>query len=92
MNSPYLEFLFTIYSKRKRYAANVIRDNDNRINGKPSIFFFGNMTLDFDGSKRWKDDPTGQADTSLHYNGKPIDTELFQASLCLLRLSNPLPS
>jgi len=45
-----------IYSKGKRYAANVIRDNDNRINDKPSIFFFGKMSLDFDGSKRWKED------------------------------------
>jgi hypothetical protein len=59
MNSPYLELLLTIYSKGKRYAANVIRDNDNRINDKPSIFFFGKMTLDFDGSKRWKEDHRG---------------------------------
>jgi len=48
-----------IYSKGKRYAANVIRDNDNRINDKPSIFFFGKMSLDFDGSKRWKEDHRG---------------------------------
>jgi len=47
------------YSKRKKYSGNVIRDNDNRINGKPSIFFFGKMTLDFDGSKRWKEDHRG---------------------------------
>jgi hypothetical protein len=47
MNAP-LELLFTIYSQGKRYAGNVIRDNDNRINDKPSIFFFGKMTLDFD--------------------------------------------
>jgi hypothetical protein len=34
MNAP-LQLLFTIYSKRKQYAGNVIRDTDNRINRDP---------------------------------------------------------
>lgn len=69
-----MKLVTTIYSKGENYAANVFRDDDDALNGKPAWWFFGDGDLDFDGSPRWKlDKPYGQAGTSLHFNGAPIN-------------------
>lgn len=62
--------LFSIASKGERYVANVIRDDDG------SEFFFGDMDVDVDGSPNWKQDPYGQAETTLYHDGKPINSEI----------------
>ena len=62
--------LLTIVSKGEGYSADVID------NGDGSFQFVGDMDIDVDGSPFWKNDPSGQADTSLHYKGKPIDSSI----------------
>jgi hypothetical protein len=76
MDQP-LKILTTINSKGEGYASNVILDRGLTINGKPSMFWFADCDEDKDGSPDWSHDPTGQNDTSLHYNGKPIDGNLI---------------
>lgn len=67
--------LETIFSKGEHYNADIILDDSpvdpSHLN---SVFFVGDFDNDWDGSKRWKEDPYGQSDTTLHYNGKPIDS------------------
>jgi Fungal chitosanase of glycosyl hydrolase group 75 len=68
-----MKLLTTIYSKGENYAANIILDEDRPLNGKPCIFFFGDCDEDKDGSPDWHNDPTGDSNTSLHYNGTPLN-------------------
>jgi hypothetical protein len=80
MNS--IDFLFTFYSKESRdgandYAANILRDNKLTINGKPCLFWFGDMDNDVDGSPYWNDDKSGQAGTRWQYNHKPINGDII---------------
>lgn len=62
--------LLTIRSKGERYTADVIEDDDG------SVFFVGDMDIDVDGSPNWQRDRYGQADTSLHFQGKPINSDI----------------
>ena len=80
MNS--LDFLFTFYSRESRdgnndYAANIIRDNDRMLNGKPCYMWFGDMDNDVDGSPYWSDDKSGQAGTRWLYQGKPMNGDII---------------
>jgi hypothetical protein len=59
------------------YYANIIQDNDRMLNGKPSIFWFGDCDNDVDGAPYWEDDPAGQPETRWHYQGKPINGEII---------------
>jgi len=68
-----LKLLTTISSKGENYTANIIRDDNDRLNGKPAYFFFGDADNDVDGAPYWHKDPYGQAETSLHFNGKPVN-------------------
>lgn len=61
--------LLTIRSKGEGYTADVILDDGG------SVFFVGDMDIDVDGSPDWKRDPYGQSDTTLHFNGKPINSD-----------------
>jgi hypothetical protein len=61
--------LITIRSKGEGYTADVIEDNDG------SLFYVADADIDVDGSPNWRRDPYGQADTSLHYHGKPINSD-----------------
>lgn len=63
--------LFSIASQRENFTANVIKDDK-------SIFFFADMDIDIDGSPDWESDPWGNPDTTLHYNGKPINTQIVR--------------
>ena len=60
--------LLTITSKGEHYTSDLIDYEDG------SYGFVGDFDNDWDGSKRWHEDPYGQADTTLHHNGKPIDS------------------
>lgn len=76
-----LELLFTFYSQEsprgdENYYANIIRDNTRPLNGKPCILWFGDCDNDVDGSPYWKDDPCGQNETSLHYQGKALNGDV----------------
>jgi len=68
-----MKYLTTIYSRKENYAANIILDEDQQINSKPCLFFFGDCDEDKDGSPDWQNDPTGAPGTSLTYNGKPLN-------------------
>jgi hypothetical protein len=77
-----LELLFTFYSHESRdgkndYSANVMRDNDRKINGKACLLWFGDMDNDVDGSPYWNDDPSGQGGTRWTYQGKPINGDII---------------
>ncbi|SRR6266705_1524555 len=61
--------LLTIYSKGEHYSADLIDNEDG------SGQFLADADIDIDGSPDWQRDPYGQADTTLHHNGKPIDSE-----------------
>lgn len=61
--------VFTIRSKGEGYSADVFDNQDG------SYEFTGDMDIDVDGSPNWRRDPYGQSDTSLHYNGSPIDSD-----------------
>jgi hypothetical protein len=61
--------LLTITSKGEGYTADVILDDGG------SVFFVGDADIDVDGSPNWERDPDASADTSLHYNGKPINAD-----------------
>lgn len=63
----------TVYSRGEQYAANIILDDGELIDEKPSLFWFGDCDEDKDGSPDWSHDPSGQSDTSLHYKGKPLN-------------------
>jgi len=60
--------LITIISRGEAYIANVIQDGG-------SVFFVGDADIDVDGSPNWRRDRYGQADTSLNFNGKPINAD-----------------
>lgn len=62
--------LLTIKSKGEGYTADVINDEDG------SLFFVGDMDVDVDGSPDWEKDSSGAADTTLHHNGKPINSDV----------------
>lgn len=62
--------LLTITSKREGYTSDVILDNDG------SVFFVGDMDIDVDGSPNWQQDKYGQAETTLHHSGKPINSDV----------------
>jgi hypothetical protein len=64
--------LLTISSKGEHYTADVIEDEDK------SIFFVGDFDVDVDGSPNWRRDPCGQADTTLHHDGKPINSDIVR--------------
>ena len=59
------------------YYANIILDDDRLLNLKPSYFWFGDADNDVDGSPYWREDPFGQADTRLHYEGKAVNGDLI---------------
>jgi hypothetical protein len=59
------------------YYANIIRDDDRILNGKPCYFWFGDADNDVDGTPYWRKDPSGQPDTRWHYNGKPINGDVI---------------
>jgi hypothetical protein len=63
--------LFTIRSRGERYSADVF---DNRDSPR-SYEFTGDFDVDVDGSPNWRRDPCGQPDTTLHYAGRPIDSD-----------------
>lgn len=62
--------LLTITSKREGYTADFIDREDG------SFSFLADFDVDIDGSPDWKKDPYGQPDTTLHYNGKPINSSI----------------
>jgi hypothetical protein len=71
-----LELVYTHRSSENAdyiYWANVIKDYDRVLNGKPSYFWFGDADNDVDGSPYWQHDPYGQAGTSLIHNGRPVN-------------------
>ena len=72
-----LQLVLTIYSKGENYAANIVKDSDRALNGKPSYFWFGDMDNDVDGTPHWEKDKSGAADTRLHYKGKPINGDII---------------
>jgi hypothetical protein len=72
-----MKILHTVYSRGENYAANIILDDDRMLNGKPSLFWFGDCDEDKDGSPDWEHDPSGAPGTSLHYNGKPINGNII---------------
>ena len=55
------------------YYANIIRDDDRNLNGKPSYFWFGDCDNDVDGSPYWEKDKSGMAETHWKYEGKSIN-------------------
>ena len=59
------------------YYANVIRDDDRLLNGKPCYWWFGDADNDVDGSPYWNNDPSGQAGTRWTYEGKPINGDVI---------------
>ncbi len=59
--------LFSISSKGEHYTADLIDNEDG------SGQFVGDMDIDIDGSPDWERDPYGQPDTTLHFQGKPIN-------------------
>jgi len=59
--------LITIKSKGEGYTATVWDLEDG------SYEYTGDMDNDVDGSEFWHKDPYGQADTTLQFNGRPID-------------------
>lgn len=60
--------MLTIFSRGERYSADVILDNDG------SGFFVGDFDVDWDGSPRWHEDPSGAKETTLRLHGKSIDS------------------
>lgn len=62
-----MKLLLTITSKGEGYTANVFDNQDG------SYEFIGDMDNDVDGTPYWNQDDYGQPDTSLHYNGQPIN-------------------
>lgn len=45
------------------------------VNYDNSVSWTAKMAVDVDGSPNWRRDPDGQADTSLHYRGQPINAD-----------------
>ena len=75
-----MKLMFTFRSAENAstvYYANVIRDDDRNLNGKPSYFWFGDADNDVDGAPYWHKDPSGQAGTRWTYNGKPINGDII---------------
>ncbi len=75
-----MRLVFTFKSQENDayvYYANIIQDEDRLVNQKPCYFWFGDADNDVDGSPYWAEDPYGQADTSLHLNGKPVNGDKF---------------
>ena len=67
-----MQEVFSITSKKEGYTSKVYDVGDG------SYQFFGDLDVDVDGSPNWQRDPWGQADTSLHYNGKPINSDVVR--------------
>ena len=66
--------LLHITSKGEGYQADILLDDfPTDPARKDSVFFVGDMDNDVDATPFWEQDPCGQNDTALHYNGKPID-------------------
>lgn len=86
-----MKLLTTIYSKGENYAANVILDPETPLNGKPSIFFFGDCDNDVDGTPHWMKDPTGQNSTSLKYEGKPLNGDIIPFIVIPQEIANLSP-
>lgn len=63
----------TIKSKGEGYMAAAYTGENER---GSFVQFAGDLDVDVDGSPDWKRDPYGQADTSLHHNGKPINSDV----------------
>lgn len=62
-----------IASKGEGYTAKAYTGE----NGRGSfVQFTGDADVDVDGSPNWSRDKYGQADTSLHHNGKPINSDV----------------
>lgn len=61
--------LLTITSKREGYTATVFQNEDG------SCEYTGDMDVDVDGSPNWRRDPYGQPETTLHHEGKPINSD-----------------
>lgn len=72
-----MKLLTTITSKKENYTANIILDERDEIDGKPSLFFFGDMDNDVDGTPYWENDKYGAPDTSLHYLGKAVNGDII---------------
>src|SRR5678816_716038 len=64
--------VFKITSKKEGYTASVFEVGDG------SYQFLGDMDVDVDGSPDWRRDPYGQADTTLHHNGHPINSDVVR--------------
>lgn len=60
--------LFKISSKGEGYTSTIFDVEDG------SFQFTGDADIDIDGSPNWRIDPFGQADTALHFGGKPINS------------------
>ncbi len=75
-----MKLLFTFKSTENSsciYYANIIRDDDRLLNGKPCYMWFGDADNDVDGSPYWHEDPYGQANTSLQLNGKAVNGDVY---------------
>ena len=73
------------------YYANIVQDDSRLLNGKPSYFWFGDIDNDVDGSPYWNQDPNGQAGTSLHFNGKPVNGDQFPFIVVPPQVVNMVP-
>jgi hypothetical protein len=63
--------LLTIKSRGEGYTADLIDNEDG------SAQFLADMDIDIDGSPDWARDPFGQPETTLRYNGKPINGQVI---------------
>lgn len=86
-----LTLLTTIQSKKENYWANVIRDAESVLNMKASIFFFGDADIDCDGSPYWHIDPDGSSNTSLLWNGHPINSDVVPGFVLPPEIINLVP-
>jgi hypothetical protein len=71
-----MKLMFTHQSDENstyRYWANIIQDNEKLKDDQPSYIWFGDADNDVDGCPYWNEDPYGQPETSLTYQGKPIN-------------------
>lgn len=71
-----MNLVFTFRSQENAqyvYYANIIKDDDRSLNGKPSYFWFGDADNDVDGSPYWRKDPSGQPGTTLQQDGHSVN-------------------
>jgi hypothetical protein len=62
--------LFILPSRGEHFSVEVIEHDDGSYSMK------ADADVDVDGSPGWQKDPWGQPDTTLHHNGKPIDSSV----------------